>query len=210
MRRAVVAWPGLARAALCVALIAAGDAIGSADVIPASRPVQGDPSRRRRDRTRPAESGRHFRLDFVLKVGSPGAHGAPSAIAVLRDDAGVAMPLVPQPDAEAFTLVDLTEPPSRRAIRARRIVTLIQREPSAWVAVDYRRSRSRLSRHRNDRLRERRRRRGWQLRSTRSRALWTSAADATRFAPPAIRVAAMEPALARKRCCAPHSAPITG
>ena len=67
-----------------------------------------------------------------------GTEGAPTAIAVMRDDAGVAMPLVPQPGADSFTLVDLTEPAtsSEYPLGA---VTVIQREPSLWVAVDYKR-----------------------------------------------------------------------
>ena len=75
---------------------------------------------------------------FVLKVGPPGAEGAPTAIAVLRDEAGVAMPLVPQADAESFGLVDLTEPPTSSDYSLG-VVTLIQREPSVLVAVDYKR-----------------------------------------------------------------------
>ena len=76
---------------------------------------------------------------YVLAVGSSGAETAPAAVAVLRDDAGVSMPLLPQSDPDLFTLVDLTEP-ATSSTYALGVIAVLQRGPSLWVSVDYKRA----------------------------------------------------------------------
>jgi hypothetical protein len=41
---------------------------------------------------------------YLLKVGAADAEHAPAAIAVLRDDGGVALPVVPKADSEGYAL----------------------------------------------------------------------------------------------------------
>jgi CHAT domain-containing protein len=72
---------------------------------------------------------------FVLIVGDPGAEQAPRAIAVLRDDGGVAMPVLPAGDDGTHKLTDPTDPPTADAIGQ---LVVLQREPQPWLAVDYR------------------------------------------------------------------------
>ena len=72
---------------------------------------------------------------FLLKVGAPNAEHAPAAIAVLRDEGGVAMPVVPKDAGAAFSLADLTEPPPTNALGD---LVVLQSKPVPWIAVDYR------------------------------------------------------------------------
>ena len=107
--------------------------------IPASRRYTGRSERTSSRPDGPAASGAPTCARFRAEGRLAGTReGAPSAIAVLRDDAGVAMPLVAQPDAEAL---HARRPDGARVVelpRARRF-PVIQRGASAWVAVDYRR-----------------------------------------------------------------------
>jgi tetratricopeptide (TPR) repeat protein len=74
---------------------------------------------------------------FTLQVAS-GASLPSAIVAVLRDDAADALPIVAQAEAGEFAIVDPTEPPTSTEYQLGRLA-VIASTGALWVAVDYRR-----------------------------------------------------------------------
>jgi len=78
-------------------------------------------------------NGKPLEPSFVLSVGPVGAENAPAAVAVLREDGGIAMPVVPASGDGAHKLVDPTEPPTHTIGE----LVVLQREPQPLLAISY-------------------------------------------------------------------------
>jgi CHAT domain-containing protein/tetratricopeptide (TPR) repeat protein len=122
--------------ALCAAIVVTDNAIGAATDLP-----PGVHAASRADIVavgRTCGIGAPMAPAYVLSVGQATVQGAPSAVAVLRDDAGVAMPLLPHSDPDTYTLVDLTEAATSSQYSLG-VLVFLQRGSSVWVTVDYKR-----------------------------------------------------------------------